>query len=169
MEALAAKPDAWLELVGEAQQKQMQIAAGLRDNQEAVSPKKGDRRFAAAQWHDNPFFSFLMQNYLLGGDTLLAAIDRADISDEDKKLLRFAAGQYVDAASPANFPMTNPEVIEDAAGSGGQNFAEGMRPLYAGYAGRRNLQHRQNRLRRRRQHRADSGRGDFSKRHYATD
>ena len=127
MEALAAKPDAWLELVGEAQQKQMQIAAGLRDNQEAVSPKKGDRRFAAAQWHDNPFFSFLMQNYLLGGDTLLAAIDRADISDEDKKLLRFAAGQYVDAASPANFPMTNPEVIEDAAGSGGQNFAEGMR------------------------------------------
>ena len=75
----------------------------MRDNQEAVSPKKGDRRFAAAQWHDNPFFSFLMQNYLLGGDTLLAAIDRADISDEDKKLLRFAADNMWTPPRPPTF------------------------------------------------------------------
>ncbi len=126
MDALAANPDVWVGLASEAQQKQMHIANGLKDKQTAVMPKKGDRRFGNEQWQDNPFFSFLMQNYLVGGETLLAVIEQADISPEDKKLLRFAAGQYVDAVAPTNFPMTNPEIMAEAAQSGGKNFADGM-------------------------------------------
>ncbi|MGU9950833.1 MAG: hypothetical protein ACNYPH_00675 [Gammaproteobacteria bacterium WSBS_2016_MAG_OTU1] len=61
----------------------MHIANGLKDKQTAVMPKKGDRRFGNEQWQDNPFFSFLMQNYLVGGETL-AVIEQADISPEDK-------------------------------------------------------------------------------------
>lgn len=126
-DALAANPEIWLGVAGEAGQKQMQIAANPAESEDAPAAK--DRRFAAPQWRENPFFSFLRRNYLLGGETLMAVIERAPVSDADKKLLRFAAGQYVDAVSPANFPMTNPEVLEDAAKTGGQNFADGMRNL----------------------------------------
>ena len=35
----------------------------------------------------------------------------------------------MDAASPANFPLTNPEILEETAKTGGKNFAEGMKNL----------------------------------------
>lgn len=141
MDFLAANPSVWLEVAGEAQQKQMRVAEQLGSGGESPNPPdasanesakhssraaKGDRRFAGEQWHENPFFSFIRQNYLLGGEALFALIERADVCEDDKKILRFAAGQYVDATSPANFPLTNPEVLEDAAKTGGQNFAAGM-------------------------------------------
>lgn len=125
-DAVAENPQLWLQITGETQQKQMEIAA------QPAQPEgggKGDRRFSAKQWRENPFFSFLRRNYLLGGEMLTAAIERAPISEEDKKILRFAAGQYIDAVSPANFPMTNPEVLEDAAKTCGRNFVEGMQNL----------------------------------------
>ena len=122
-DALAENPDVWLSIVGDAQQKQMQIAAQPVNPADAGKP---DRIFASAQWRENPFFSFLRRNYLLGGEMLETAIDRAPLSEEDKKLLRFAAGQYIDAVSPANFPMTNPEVLDETIKTGGQNFVAGM-------------------------------------------
>ena len=131
MESLSANPDAWLGVLGEAQKKQM--AAAAQFGKTGATPaaenktKPADKRFAAAQWRDNPFFFFLSQNYLLGGETLLKVIEQAAVSEEDKKLLRFAARQYVDAASPANFPLTNPEVLEETAKTGGKNLAEGMK------------------------------------------
>ena len=127
MTVLTDKPDLWLSVVGEMQRKQLQITTQLGQGGDAqVSPAKGDRRFTAEQWRDNPVFSFLLQNYLVNGEAMREIIDQADIADADKKLLRFVVGQYVDATSPANFPLTNPEVLADAAQSGGQNFVQGM-------------------------------------------
>ena len=130
-DALAADPQLWLSVVGEAQQKQMQATEQIGKEGGNAAPPKGDRRFAAEQWHNNPFFTFLMQNYLLGGEAMMTIIERANVSEEDKKLLRFAAKQYVDAVSPANFPMTNPEVLEETAKTGGQNFVRGMQNFAA--------------------------------------
>ena len=128
-DALAADPQTWLAIVGETQQKQMQATEQIGKEGGVTAPK--DRRFAAEQWHNNAFFSFLMQNYLLGGEALMTIIERANVPEEDKKLLRFAARQYVDAVSPANFPMTNPEVLEETAKTGGQNFVKGMQNFAA--------------------------------------
>ncbi|MGI9307382.1 MAG: PHA/PHB synthase family protein [Gammaproteobacteria bacterium] len=124
-DALAANPDVWVGVANEAQKKQAEMAAQINS-----PPPATDKRFAAEQWR-NPFFFFLSQNYLLGGEALREIIARADISAADKKLLDFAAAQYISAASPSNFPLTNPEVLDDAVKTGGKNFAEGMKNFTA--------------------------------------
>lgn len=130
MEALAKNPNLWITVVSDMQKKQLQITTELGHSGEPQkSPAKGDRRFTAEQWRDNPVFSFLMQNYLVSGEAMREVIEQADITAADKKMLRFVVGQYVDAASPTNFPLTNPEVLADAAQSGGQNFVQGMQNL----------------------------------------
>ena len=126
-ESLAAHPDMWMQIVGEAQQKQMAMSAAMTSTMSATATS--DKREDAAKTApaDNPFFAFLMQNYAIGGDTLIKIIDSAQVSDEDKKLLKFAARQYIAATSPANFPLTNPQVMAETAQSGGQNLIDGMR------------------------------------------
>ena len=127
MNALVQQPDLWLSVYGEAQRKQMEAAAKLRENGEpSVTPPKGDRRFTSPQWQSNPFFSLLLQNYLMNSEALRELVDQVDLSAADKKLLRFAIGQYLDAVSPANFPATNPEVMEETMKTGGENLVAGM-------------------------------------------
>ncbi len=39
------------------------LVAGRSES--VVAPQPGDRRFAAAQWRENPYFDYLRQSYLL--------------------------------------------------------------------------------------------------------
>ena len=48
------------------------------------------------------------------------------MDDRTKRQLRFAVRQFVDAMSPANFFMTNPEAMQLALETGGASLAEGM-------------------------------------------
>ena len=48
------------------------------------------------------------------------------MDDRTKKQLRFAVRQFVDAMSPANYFMTNPEAMQLALETGGASLAEGM-------------------------------------------
>lgn len=88
-----------------------------------------DRRFAAREWRENPFFNFLMHNYRLTSDAVRRLVDRVEMDPEDKKRLRFACEQYLAAISPANFPATNPEVINATIESGGENLIQGMKQM----------------------------------------
>ena len=45
--------------------------------------------------------------------------------------MRFAAKGLVDAMSPSNFPMTNPEVVEKTIETRGQNLLDGLRNMLA--------------------------------------
>lgn len=131
MEQLTQNPEIWLAAVRQGQQKQLEIMTQLQtpNAAPAVAPEKGDRRFAADQWRQNPFFSFLMQNYLVNGALLRDMVESADLPEEDKKILRFTVGQYVDAMSPSNFPGTNPEVVEEAIKTGGESLIDGMKNM----------------------------------------
>lgn len=131
MEQLLANPQLWISAVQDGRQKQMEIMNQLQAQQPdpVVQPAKNDRRFQAEQWRNNPFFSFLMQNYLVNGDVFRRIVEQIDLPEKDKKILRFTVGQYIDAMSPANFPATNPEVMEQAVKTGGKSVADGMRNM----------------------------------------
>ncbi|MBC2778737.1 PHA/PHB synthase family protein [Parasphingopyxis marina] len=102
---------------------------------EAPEAAKGDRRFAAPQWQASPVFDMLRQGYLLLSEHLLRTVDLIDgVDDKQKQQLRFATRQFVDALSPSNFALTNPEVIEMAVATKGESILKGLEHMLADMA-----------------------------------
>jgi polyhydroxyalkanoate synthase len=95
----------------------------------AVAAPVPDRRFAAPEWHVQPYFHYLAESYLLGAEWLTEVVAAAGLEPHAQRKLAFLARQFVDAMSPANFPWTNPEALKLAAESGGESLARGMRHL----------------------------------------
>ena len=91
-----------------------------------------DKRFAASVWHEAPVFDFIRQSYLLASDTILKTTAELDgLSPHDKAKALFHTRQIVDALSPANFPLTNPEVLAATRDSGGDNLLKGLEHMLA--------------------------------------
>ena len=86
-----------------------------------------DRRFGAAEWHDNPVFDTIRQSYLAISDQLLGSVDKIEGLDEAaRQRLRFSTKSFVDAMSPANFALTNPEVMRRTIETRGDNLLNGL-------------------------------------------
>ena len=91
-----------------------------------------DRRFAAPEWKRQPFFAMLHQLYLLLSMQLVGMAEGADgLEPARKAQLIFATRALVDALSPANFPLTNPLVLEKAVETRGESLVKGMEHLLA--------------------------------------
>src|SRR5690606_269734 len=72
-----------------------------------------DRRFADDAWRKQPVFALIHQTYLLLAERILEAIDAVEgLEEREREQLRFATRSVLDAMSPANFPLTNPVVLE---------------------------------------------------------
>ena len=94
-------------------------------------PRK-DRRFADPRWREQPVFALIHQTYLLFGEQLAQLAENTEGLDPDRKeQLRFATRTLVEALSPANFPMTNPVVLEKTLETKGENLVTGMEHLLA--------------------------------------
>src|ERR1700750_2353091 len=79
----------------------------------APSAEKKDRRFAAPEWSENPIFDTIKNSYLQISDQLLGTVDQIENIDGDmREKLRFATRSFVDAMSPSNFALTNPQVLK---------------------------------------------------------
>lgn len=90
--------------------------------------KAADRRFKAEDWDKNPFFDYVRQTYLATSNILHSLVGGMDSLDEKtRKKVDFYVGQYVDAISPTNFVMTNPEVLHATVQTGGKNLLDGLR------------------------------------------
>jgi polyhydroxyalkanoate synthase len=86
-----------------------------------------DKRFAAPAWHEQPVFDFIRQSYLLASDFVMKATGELDgLDPQAKAKALFHTRQIVDAMSPANFPLTNPEVLAATEASGGDNLLKGL-------------------------------------------
>jgi len=91
-----------------------------------------DRRFVDPAWADHPLFDLIRQSYLLLSDYLLRLSDAVDgIDPRQKAQLRFATRGLIDAASPSNFPFTNPKVLEKTLETGGENLLTGLQRMLA--------------------------------------
>ncbi len=98
---------------------------------EIAAPDAGDRRFAAREWSELPYFSLLKQGYLIASRYLADLVALAQLPGPDKHRLAFMTRQYVDAIAPSNFVATNPEVIERALATDGASLTRGFANLIA--------------------------------------
>jgi len=107
----------------------MLASAGGQAREPVVAPERGDRRFSAEGWRDNPWYSWLKQTYLLNSRLLGDMIDSAELDEKQKHKLRFYARQFIDSMSPANFAATNPEAMKSAIESQGESLRAGFANL----------------------------------------
>ena len=136
MSAMASNPMKFWEMQTQYSQKQAELWQssmnklwGL-ESQPVIEPEKGDRRFRSESWNDSVFFDFLKQYYLLACDFVEQNIENAEgMSESDKKKLAFSSKLMMDALSPSNFAMTNPDVIQETLKSGGENLVRGMQNM----------------------------------------
>jgi len=132
-------PELWLSM-GEAWFRQMPLADfesqsalwqgmlgawGLQGTSD--TGQSGDRRFTDRAWHEQPIYALIHQNYLNLAEHLLAMVDRMDGLDPVRReQFGFVLHALVDALSPSNFALTNPQVLERALETRGESLVKGF-------------------------------------------
>ncbi|RCS24148.1 class I poly(R)-hydroxyalkanoic acid synthase [Phyllobacterium salinisoli] len=95
-----------------------------------VTPDPKDKRFQDEDWTKNAFFDFLKQVYLVTGKWALDLVERTEGLDDHSRLkATFYVRQIINAASPTNFILTNPELFKETVASNGLNLVYGMQML----------------------------------------
>jgi polyhydroxyalkanoate synthase len=100
--------------------------------QEEAEEGPSDMRFSGEEWESNPYYKMLKDTYFLATEYLLNEVDETADGKEDteeQRRLRFHLQQFVEAMAPANFLLTNPEVLRRAFETGGTSLVEGARNL----------------------------------------
>jgi len=107
-------------------------AGGQEEARDAADMPRRDRRFADPRWRAHPAYALIHQTYLFLAERVAEMVDRIDgLSDDKREQLRFTTRTMTDAASPANFPLLNPVVMERTLETQGENLVTGMEHLLA--------------------------------------
>jgi polyhydroxyalkanoate synthase subunit PhaC len=89
-----------------------------------------DKRFADPAWRQNEIFDFIKQSYLLSARYINDVVTHVDgLEPKTAQKIDFYARQFVNALSPSNFALTNPEVLRRTRESGGENLVRGLNNL----------------------------------------
>jgi len=89
-----------------------------------------DRRFKDDSWKEGDVFDFIKQSYLLSAryvQDVVTHVDGLDAPTAQK--VDFYSRQFIDAMSPSNFLLTNPEVLRKTAETRGENLIKGLNNL----------------------------------------
>jgi polyhydroxyalkanoate synthase len=99
---------------------------------EPVIDASSDRRFRDDMWKENEVFDFIKQSYLLSARFVQDVVKHVDgLDPKTAQKVDFYSRQFVDAMSPSNFLLTNPEVLRKTAETGGENLLKGLSNLLA--------------------------------------
>ncbi|WP_372624777.1 PHA/PHB synthase family protein [Falsiroseomonas sp.] len=97
-----------------------------------IEEGKADRRFKDDAWRENEVFDFIRQSYLLSARFFTNVVQTTEgLDQKTAQKVDFYTRQFVDAMSPSNFLMTNPEVLRRTAETGGENLLKGLSNLLA--------------------------------------
>jgi polyhydroxyalkanoate synthase subunit PhaC len=91
-----------------------------------TAAKDGDKRFTAEAWRNDPCFDLMRRTYLSYAEYLQGAVESVPMDDKTKAQMRYGMRQFIDAMSPSNFLVTNPEAMQVAIETGGQSLTQGM-------------------------------------------
>ena len=95
-----------------------------------ATPSKEDKRFKDEQWQEHFLFDFIKQSYLVTARHVHDAVRGIEGMDEiTEKKVNFFTRQFIDALSPSNFALTNPEVFRETVQSHGHNLVKGLNNL----------------------------------------
>jgi polyhydroxyalkanoate synthase subunit PhaC len=126
--------EAWMRLLSdpfklaEAQLQYWQDAAALwqtsllklmgQDVKPVAEPREGDRRFKHQDWQQHFLYDYIKQSYLIAARHLHRTVGHVQGLDEQTaRKVDFYTRQYIDALSPSNFLLTNPEVLRETVAS----------------------------------------------------
>ena len=90
-----------------------------------IKPQPQDRRFARPEW-ELPPFNLLAQAFLQMQQWWHDATTGVrGVAKSNEAIVEFSVRQMLDVLAPSNFAATNPEVLQNALESGGENFVVG--------------------------------------------
>ncbi|MDA9491985.1 PHA/PHB synthase family protein [Bradyrhizobium sp. CCBAU 11361] len=131
----------WSAHLAAAPERQMQMfRSGLRDTGRflqavahatsqkpwsVIEPQGRDRRFKDPQWEVAPFNLFAQAFLLTERWWHDATTGVRGVSHANEAVVEFSVRQMLDMLAPSNFAATNPQVLEKAFRSGGENFVFG--------------------------------------------
>jgi polyhydroxyalkanoate synthase len=95
-----------------------------------IQVPSGDNRFRDDAWKDSEVFDFIKQSYLLSARFVQDVVAHVDgLEPQTAQKIDFYSRQFIDAMSPSNFLLTNPEVLRRTAETGGENLLRGLNNL----------------------------------------
>ena len=101
-----------------------------QDGKTLFEPDKSDKRFKSPLWNQSAYFDFIKQSYLLTSRWLENIVrDTEGLDAATRQKIDFYTRQYINAISPTNFVMTNPEVLEETVRTRGDNLVKGLQNL----------------------------------------
>ena len=103
--------------------------APLVPPREETEEEARDKRFRDPRWREDPGFDLMRRSYRLFGDAMMQGVEAMPGDEREKERMRFAARGVIDAMSPTNFPLTNPQAIDRAVETGGESLAKGFQHL----------------------------------------
>ena len=124
----AAQLKLWQDTMGLWQSSLLKLMG--QDARPVAAPQSGDRRFKHEDWQQIFLYDYIKQSYLIAARHLHQTVGKVEGLDEQTaKKVDFYTRQYIDALSPSNFMLTNPEVMRETVASGGQNLVKGLNNL----------------------------------------
>ena len=132
VEALSREPQKLADMQSRFMQGQLELwNRTMQPKREGASASVHDSRFSAPEWGEFPAFDYLRRSYLMTAKMLMDSVDEAGLDPATRQRMRFFMRQYLDAMSPSNYLLTNPEALKMALATGGESLQEGMKNLVA--------------------------------------
>ena len=91
-----------------------------------VAPAPNDKRFTDPAFTGNSAYFLMAQSYLLGRKMASELLDLASLETKRAAKARFGANFLLDALSPTNTLVGNPEAIREAFNTGGKSVVRGL-------------------------------------------
>ena len=134
---LAISPGKRLQLTESLIRKLLQLgvynARALLGQQRDTPVSSSNRRLNGEEWQRWPFNVFAKSWLLTRQWSQEATTGVTGVDKEHQLLVAFMAEQILEAVSPANFPLTNPEIQQVTKQEKGRNFVRGIGHIIGDY------------------------------------
>lgn len=89
-----------------------------------------DRRFKSDAWSDSAIHDYIRRSYLMNSEWVKDTVSNVKGLDaHTAQKINFFTKQFLDAVSPSNFVLTNPDVMQLTLESNGQNLVKGLQKM----------------------------------------